>query len=95
MVEAASGEEALALLSQAAPSLVILDLGLPGMDGFAVLGEIRKIQPGLPVITMTTDSTTEVSRRAKGVGANAHIEKPFDVPGLMTTVGSLIESPSA
>ena len=95
VVEAASGEEALTLLSQAAPNLVLLDLGLPGMDGFAVLGEIRKIQPELPVITMTTDSTSEVSRRAKSLGANVHIEKPFDVPGLMTTVGSFLGSPSA
>ncbi len=95
VIEAASGEEALTLLSQAAPNLVLLDLGLPGMDGFSVLSEIRKIQPVLPVISMTTDSTSEVSRRAKSLGANAHLEKPFDVPGLMTTVGSLLQFRSA
>ncbi len=92
VVETASGEEALAVLLQAAPALVLLDLGLPGMDGFAVLAEIRKIQPGLPVLTMTTDSTNELARRAKSLGANAHLEKPLDAPSIMTTIGSFIES---
>jgi len=94
VLDAASGEEALVVFSQAAPSLVLLDLGLPGMDGFAVLAEIRKIQPGLPVLTMTTDSTNEIARRAKSLGANAHLEKPFDVPGLTAMIGSLLGSPS-
>ncbi len=93
VLEAASGEAALAVLSsQAAPALVLLDLGLPGIDGFAVLAEIRKIQAELPILTMTTDSTNEVARRAKTLGANAHLEKPFDVPSLLTTISSFLES---
>ncbi len=96
VLEAASGEAALAIVSsQAAPALVLLDLGLPGMHGFAVLAEIRKIQSELPIITMTTDSTNEVARRAKSLGANAHLEKPFDAPSLTATINSCLESRSA
>lgn len=94
VMEAASGEEALAVFAEGAPDLVLLDLGLPGMGGLEVLAELRRNRPALPVLTMTTDSTGEASRRARDLGAGAHLEKPFDIPGLVATIRSILASPS-
>ncbi len=51
--EAATGKEGLAAIEEAAPNLVLLDIELPDMDGFAVLKAILEIRPDLPVLTMT------------------------------------------
>jgi two-component system chemotaxis response regulator CheB len=51
---ACSGEQALSLLPRLRPSLVTLDLAVPGMSGLATLTEIRKISPALPVILFST-----------------------------------------
>jgi DNA-binding response OmpR family regulator len=59
------------------PDLVLLDVMLPGLDGFAVLGGIRAIDPGLPVIMVTARG--EVTDRVRGLdlGATDYLIKPF------------------
>ncbi len=60
------------------PDVVFLDLMMPGMDGFEVLGYIRR-QPGLekvPVIIITSDDQPETARKARDTGALALIIKP-------------------
>jgi len=59
------------------PDIVLLDVMLPGLDGFAVLGAIRAIDPGLPVIMVTARG--EVADRVRGLdlGATDYLVKPF------------------
>jgi DNA-binding response OmpR family regulator len=59
------------------PDIVLLDVMLPGLDGFAVLGAIRAIDPGLPVIMVTARG--EVTDRVRGLdlGATDYLIKPF------------------
>lgn len=61
------------------PDLVILDVGLPGMDGWEVLAEIRSSEDAadLKVMVLTAHAQEEVRQRADEVGADAFLTKPF------------------
>ena len=88
---ASSGEEALDVLSQAHPDLVLLDILMPGMDGYEVCRRIRQ-DPGtafLPVIMMTA-SGEEQKLRAIESGADDFVNKPFDQAELLARVRSLV-----
>src|SRR5215467_10654187 len=88
---ASSGEEALDVLSQEHPDLVLLDILMPGMDGYEVCRRIRQ-DPGtafLPVI-MITASGQEQKIRAIESGADDFVNKPFDQAELLARVRSLV-----
>ena len=79
VVTALSYKDALDYLSKELPSLVLLDLHMPGMNGFELLAEIRKIRNchDLPVIFLTADSDRETEIRVFREGALDYIQKPF------------------
>ena len=79
---AADGERGLALLERERPDVVLLDLRMPRLDGFAVLREIRRIQPALPVLVMSADESPETAEKALGAGANDFVAKPIDLDEL-------------
>ncbi len=69
------------IVSEAEPDLVLLDLSMPFLDGFAVLEQLRASQPAgsfLPVVILTADVTSQARRRALAAGANDFLTKPFD-----------------
>ena len=68
------------------PDLVILDVMLPGMDGFEVLGAIRATDPDLPVIMLTARG--EVADRVRGLdlGATDYLGKPFAFAELLARI---------
>jgi CheY-like chemotaxis protein len=67
-------------------SLVITDLRMPRMDGFALLSMIMEQYPDIPVIIMTGYSTPEMERLAKEGGAVGYVEKPFMIDDLASKV---------
>ncbi len=79
---ARSGEEALERLAQERFDLVMLDLKLPGMDGMAVLKQIKQLHPKTPVVMMTAYGTVKTAVEAMKVGAHDYVTKPFDVEEL-------------
>jgi adenylate cyclase len=88
---ASSGAEALDVLANEHPDLVLLDVLMPGMDGYEVCRRIRE-DPGtafLPVI-MITASGAEEKTRAIESGADDFINKPFDQAELLARVRSLV-----
>jgi CheY-like chemotaxis protein len=91
MREAAAGNEGLAAIESSKPDLVLLDIMLPDMDGFAVLERIRRTYPELPVLTMTADTTPETSRRSLDLGVRGHLEKPCDSAVLLTAVSKALQ----
>jgi len=71
-----SGESAISLLRQKQPSLVILDIMMPGLDGFQVLDLIRQ-KSDVPVIMLTGKGGVTALRDAIEIGADDYIRKPF------------------
>ena len=77
-----------------APDLVLLDLHMPGMDGYAVLVEIRRrgTAAELPVLVLTADTTREATHRALELGANDFLTKPLDAAELVLRVRNLLQA---
>ena len=84
-----SGEEALLTLDQLAPRMVILDIGLPGVDGFDVCREIRT-RSTVPILMLT--ARDEEADRVAGleVGADDYVSKPFSPRELAARVKALL-----
>ena len=74
---AASGEGGLKIIREAVPDLVILDMRLPGMNGFETFQAIHEMEPKLPVIIMTAFGTTETAIEATKMGAFDYVLNPL------------------
>jgi len=91
VVGAASGEEALQTLGEDKPDLVLLDILMPGMDGYEVCRRIRSnpVTAYLPVV-MVTASGDQEKLRAIDVGADDFVTKPFEQAELLARIRSLV-----
>ncbi|MDD9802949.1 MAG: sigma-54 dependent transcriptional regulator [Deltaproteobacteria bacterium] len=89
---AADGEQALAALREESPNLVLLDIAMPGRDGIAVLEELRRDWPQLPVVMMSGHGTIETAVRATQLGAFDFIEKPLSFEKLLLTIRNALEA---
>ncbi|MBL7259927.1 response regulator transcription factor [Actinoplanes sp. LDG1-01] len=85
--EAADGPAALELVSSLAPDVVLLDMVLPGLDGVAVLQELR--QRGLPAKVLVVTSFTDRLRPAMQAGARGYLSKDVDPHALVAAVRSV------
>ncbi len=83
VVTAPNGETALALFEAARPDILLLDILMPGIDGFQVLARVRACSD-VPVIVIS--AVKENARKALACGADACLVKPFDVDELMKCV---------
>ena len=87
--EAASGEAALPELDSWRPDVVLLDLGLPGMDGFDVLSRMRsRSRAAVIVISVMPGETDKV--RALDMGADDYVVKPFGIDELVARIGAVL-----
>ena len=93
-VHAPSGEEGLKELGREVPDLVILDINLPGMDGFEVLQEIRRRET-LPVVIVSARQEDEDMIMGFGVGADDYVSKPFSPKVLAARVAAVLRDPGA
>lgn len=85
----------LELFNSFEPDLVILDLHMPQLDGFAVLEQLnRRIPQGeyLPILVLTADATRDTRLRALALGAKDFISKPLDALETMLRVWNLLET---
>lgn len=91
-LEAGNGREALAQLEQATPDLILLDLCMPEMDGFAFLRALasRPEPRKIPVCVMTGLDDADTRRKSIQLGADDFISKPFDPVELETRITSLL-----
>ena len=76
MVAAGSSEEALQMLAEITPSLIVLDIGLPGIDGFTTCSRIREFSQ-VSIIMVTGKDFNEDKVRGLDLGADDYITKPF------------------
>jgi DNA-binding NtrC family response regulator len=91
---AADGQEALAAIRHEAPSVVLLDLQMPGMDGMEVLRTLRQDRIDVPVIVITAHGSIESAVAAMKEGAYDFILKPFDPKHLEIVVKKALERES-
>ncbi|MDZ4864064.1 MAG: type II/IV secretion system protein [Gemmatimonadota bacterium] len=84
VVEARTGAEALDQTDRHAPDIIVLDLNLPGMDGYAVLSELRSrpTTRGIPVIVLTAKGDEDNEVRVFELGADDFLTKPFRAKAL-------------
>ncbi|MBH0208457.1 MAG: response regulator [Nitrospira sp.] len=87
---AGSGQEALAMVKQTAPALLVVDVSLPDGDGIAVLEEAQKIDHRIVGAVMTGAATIELAVRAMKAGAVEFFLKPFQAEAVMATVRRLL-----
>ncbi|GBF35387.1 response regulator [Desulfocucumis palustris] len=80
------GRQGLDIIREEAPSLVLLDLKMPEMDGLEVLKKIKEMCPKLPVIMLTAHGTIETAIEAMKEGASDYITKPFDLDELKLVI---------
>ena len=84
-LQARTGSEALSMISSHCPDLVILDLGLPDMDGCEVLRQLRR-WTRTPVIVVSARSEEDEKVKALDLGADDYITKPFGTNELMARI---------
>lgn len=74
-----TGEAALFLIKEFTPDVVVLDVGLPDIDGFTVLEKLRKKFPRLPVLILTARDSVDDKVAGLDRGADDYLTKPFDM----------------
>ena len=88
VIEAATGEDAVSLAAARLPDLILMDIQLPGIDGYEATRRI-KADPALraiPLIVVTSYALSGDDAKALAAGADAYVAKPFSPRALLTTV---------
>ena len=85
----ASGADALHVIDTETPDIVILDLGLPDMDGLEVLNRLRSSQPDLPVLLLTARASIGDKVAGLDSGADDYLAKPFEMEELLARLRAL------
>ncbi len=88
---AADGTEGVRKALDGSPDLVLLDIRLPGLDGFEVLRTLHRDRPGLPVIVITAYDDMQTAIEAIKLGAVDHLGKPLDLAQLDEVVAKVLE----
>jgi DNA-binding response OmpR family regulator len=82
---AGDGRQALACMARHTPALVVLDMGLPDIDGATLAGRLRRAAAiAVPILLVTADG--HAAEKARRVGAFAYLHKPFDIAALVASV---------
>jgi len=92
-VSAADGEEAVKLARRHRPACIVLDVMMPRMDGYTALTRLRghPVTAGVPVVVLTGQTDSVYQSLSEGVGAVAHVTKPFSPKHLAETVRRVLE----
>ena len=89
---ARDGVSAIGVIRKAQPDLILLDIGLPGGDGFVILDRLREFDAlaTIPVVVISAVVRSDTRERIELSGVAAFVEKPFDVEELLRTVESIL-----
>lgn len=89
-IEAASGEEALRRDRDEQCDLVVLDVNLPGIDGFETCRRLRAERPGLPILMLSVRGTEQDQVQGLDLGADDYLSKPFSPRHLLARIRALL-----
>ena len=84
------GHTALGVFQSLLPDICVLDVMLPGKDGFSLAREIRKLQPEVPIIFLTAKTQTEDLVQGFESGGNDYLRKPFSMEELIVRIHNLL-----
>ncbi|HKR15118.1 MAG TPA: response regulator [Pyrinomonadaceae bacterium] len=92
VIEAADGNEAVEAVRQTRPSLILVDLNMPVVDGLETVREIRRLEgPGeqVPIVAITAFDVYGMKEAALEIGCNTYLSKPLDMDELDRTLKGL------
>ena len=89
-----NGMEALERIRADAPSLVLLDVMLPGLDGFSICERLREENNNVPILFLTAKSDSDDRVRGLALGGDDFLGKPFDLRELILRVGAILRRTS-
>ena len=92
---AADGDEALSLVAEARPDLLLLDVMMPKKNGWDVCAELRRRDPALPIVFLTAKGAESDKVLGLGLGADDYVVKPFGVRELLARVRSALRRAAA
>ncbi len=90
--QAANGVQALSILENEKPDLVLLDMKIPGMDGIEILKRMKEKDDTTRVMIMTAYGELDMIEEAKNLGALTHFAKPFDIDEIRQSVREILAS---
>jgi two-component system nitrogen regulation response regulator NtrX len=91
VLTSSSGEEALRILKEQNPELILLDVWLPGIDGVQTLKDIKNMKPDLPVIVISGHGNIELAVKATKMGAYDFLEKPLSLERVLLAAKRALE----
>ena len=94
VLKASSGEEAVAVVAAQFPDAIVLDLRLPGMDGWEVIRRLGEngCFPRIPVVLLSAQVDAATAARAVALGVHAHLVKPFSATELTGVLSRLVKA---
>jgi DNA-binding NarL/FixJ family response regulator len=95
VIEASSGEDAVALARTESPHLAVMDIRLPGMSGIEATRQIKAISPSVQVVMLTIHEDDSYRADATAAGASAYVEKQAMHTKLIPTLAALLTSATA
>jgi two-component system, OmpR family, KDP operon response regulator KdpE len=84
--EAAEGAEAIDMMRRNAVDLLVLDLGMPGIDGFEVIRRLRAAGQGVPIVVLSSRDDERGKVAALDLGADDYVTKPFGIDELLARI---------
>jgi len=92
VAESEDAMQALAVVQEVGPDLVITDVNMPEVDGISLVSQMRTFPAfrSVPILMLTTESSEEAKERARAAGATGWITKPFDPAELREVVGGVL-----
>lgn len=93
IVEAVDGIEGLELAQKMTPDLILMDINLPGIDGYELTGRLKKLNhlANVPVIAMTANVMKGDREKTLAAGCDGYIQKPVDVDRLPVEIAHFLE----
>lgn len=92
--DAADGIQAISMAREKHPDVILLDIGMPGGDGFLILERLKanKLLAAIPVIIVTARDLKELEEKALQLGAATSLQKPVTIEGLFTVIEQVLKN---
>ncbi|MBK5232259.1 MAG: response regulator transcription factor [Thermoleophilia bacterium] len=88
---AADGKEALEKVTRFRPDLIVLDVMMPGLDGFEVAKRLGELRTGTPILFLTARDTTDDKVRGLTIGGDDYMTKPFSIEELLARIRVILK----